>query len=78
MEKLKRYVGFPGRKMAYVTNSSPLRLIQEEMRNLKDLTREWMAVQPLDYEQYYKMVGQVFQNTNDAITSFQVRILILI
>jgi hypothetical protein len=59
-------------------NPSPPRILQEEIKKLGDLTHKWLAAQTPHHEKYKQLVGQIFQNVNDATMSFQVRILLFI
>ena len=47
------------------------------MEKLKDLTHKSLTIQTLDYEEYQKNIGQIFQRVKRATTSFQVHTVIL-
>jgi hypothetical protein len=59
-------------------NTSPSRILQEEMKKLQDLARESLVIQTVDYEEYKRKIGQIFRRVEGAARSFQVHALIFI
>jgi hypothetical protein len=68
----------PCAKRYTMMNTSPSRILREEMKNLRDLTRESLVIQTVDYEEYKRKIGQIFQRVKGAMRSFQVHTLIFI
>ena len=75
METLKSYVVFRTPK-DIIRNMSPSRILEEEMKALKDLAGESLAKQIMDYETCRSKIQQIFQRVKDATTSFFVRTII--
>jgi len=61
-----------------MTSTSPSRILQEEMKKLKDLSSKSLVAQTLDHEEYQKKIRKIFECVNDATMSFQVHALIFI
>ena len=59
-------------------NTSPSRILQEEMTKFHDLTHESLVIQTVDYEEYKGKIGQIFKRVERATRSFQVLALIFI
>ena len=59
-------------------NKSPSRILREEMKKLQDLARESLDIHTVDYEEYKRKIGQIFQRMKGATRSFQVHTLIFI
>ena len=78
MEKLKQYVVPHCGRWYIMMNMSPSRILQEEMKKIKDLAHKSLAIRTLDHEEYQKIIGQIFRRVNGATTSFQVHTLIFI
>ena len=59
-------------------NTSPSRILQEEMKKLQGLARESLVIQTVDYEEYKRKIGQIIQRVEGATRSFQVHALVFI
>jgi len=59
-------------------NTSPSRILQEEMKKLEDLAHKLLAMRTLDHEEGQKKIWQIFQHVNEATMAFQVHTLIFI
>lgn len=57
-------------------NTSAARILEEEMKNLKDLAKKSLATRIFDHEEYKSTIQKIFQRVNDATASFQVCTLI--
>jgi hypothetical protein len=57
---------------------SPSRILGKEIKKLKDLADESLAIQILDYEAYGSEIQEIFQRVQEATMSFQVHTLIFI
>ena len=68
----------PCAKWYIMMNKSPSRILREEMKKLQDLARESLDIQTVDYEEYKRKIGQIFQRMKGATRSFQVHALIFI
>ena len=59
-------------------NTTPSRVLAEEMKKLEDLT-SLLATPTIDHEEYnLKMIQQIFQCVKEATMSFHVRTLMFI
>jgi len=56
-----------------IRNMSPSRILEKEMKELKDLADKSLATRILDHEAYGTKVQQIFQRVKEATTSFFVR-----
>ena len=52
---------------------SPSRILEKEMKELKNLADKSLATQILDDEAYGPKIQQIFQRVKEATTSFFVR-----
>ena len=72
MVNLKSYVVFRAQK-DIIRSMSPSRVLEEEMKELKDLAVQSLATRILDHEAYGTKIQQIFQRVKEATTSFFVR-----
>ena len=56
----------------------PYRILEEEMKELKDLADKSLATQILDHEAYGPKIQQIFQRIKEATMSFFVRTIMFI
>ena len=77
MENLKSYVVFSAPK-GYHNNMLPSRILEEEMKELKDLADKSLATRILDHEAYGSKIQQIFHRIKEATMSFFVRTIIFI
>ena len=68
----------PCAKWYKMMNTSPPRILAEEMKKLKDLAEKSLATHILDYEAYGSEIREIFQRVKEATVSFLVRSIILI
>ena len=54
-------------------NMSPPRILEKEMKELKDLADKSLTLQILDHEAYGSKIQQIFQRVKEATMSFFVR-----
>ena len=59
-------------------NTSPSRILQEEMEKLQGLTCESLVIQTVDHKEYKRKIRQIVQHIEGAMRSFQVHVLIFI
>ena len=78
MENLKSYVVFSAPKGYHDNMSPPSRILEEEMKELKDLADKSLATRILDHEAYGSKIQQIFHRIKEAIMSFFVRTIIFI
>ena len=65
-------------KKYIIRNISPSRILEKEMKELKDLADKSLATQILDYEAIGSKIQQIFQRVREATMSFFVRTIMFI
>jgi len=77
-EEIRTVGRAPWTKLYLTMNASPSRILEKEMRKLKDLAFRLLAIQTLDHDEDKKAIQNIFQCINDATMAFQVHNFIFI